>query len=87
MLWKVPWTCRKSYVRMTINTVSVDYAEEGALNVLHRLRYDDNNYSLCRLICGSGLDLSHILRYDDNNYTLCRICRGSGLGPVAQATL
>ena len=34
---------------MTITTVSVEYAVEGTLDLSHRLRYGDNNYSLCRI--------------------------------------
>ena len=55
MLWKGPWTCRKSYVVMTINTVSVEYVVEVALDLSHRIRCDDNNYSLSRICCGRGL--------------------------------
>jgi hypothetical protein len=40
---------------MTITTVSVEYAVEGALDLSHRLRYGDNNYSLCIICCGRGL--------------------------------
>jgi len=39
---------------MTITTVSVEYAVQGALDLSHRLRYDDNNYSLYRICCGRG---------------------------------
>jgi len=40
---------------MKITTVSVEYALEGALDMSHSLRFDDNNYSLCRIFCGMGL--------------------------------
>jgi len=47
-------TCRKGFVMVTITTVYVEYAVEGALDLSHRLRYDDNNYSLCIIYCGRG---------------------------------
>jgi len=54
MLWKGLWTCRTGYVMVTITTVYVEYAMEGALELSHSLRYDDNNYSLCRICCERG---------------------------------
>jgi len=40
---------------MTITTASVVYAVEGALDLSHRLRYDDNNYILCKICRGRSL--------------------------------
>ena len=54
MLWKWLWTCRTIYVMMTITTIYVEYAVKGALDLSQRLRYDENNYSLCRIRCGRG---------------------------------
>ena len=39
---------------MTITTVYVEYAVEGAFDLSHRLRSEDNNYSLCRICGGRG---------------------------------
>jgi len=49
MLWKGLWTHRTGDVVMKITTANVEYAVEGALDLSHMLRYDDNNYSLCRI--------------------------------------
>ena len=54
MLWKGLWTCRTGYVVMIITAIYVEYAVEEALDLSQTLRYDENNYSLCRICCGRG---------------------------------
>ena len=54
MLWKGLWNYRTGDVVMKINRVNVEYAVEWVLDLSHKLRYGDSNYSLCRICCGRG---------------------------------